>query len=77
MVSKTDDRSYERDPETRALLNTDTTALAHSRNARDRAARASRVEREVAQLRLQLDALSATVDALTARINDRIDETHQ
>ena len=77
MGIKTDDRSYERDTETQALLKTDVTALAHSRNARDRAARASRVEREVAQLRLQLDALSATVDVLTARVRDRIDETHQ
>ena len=73
MVSKTNDRSYERDTETQALLNTDVTALAHSRNARDRAARASRVEREVAQLRLQLDALSATVDAMNTYIKYRID----
>jgi len=77
MGIKTDDRSYERDTETQALLNTDVTALAHSRNARDRAARASRVEREVAQLRLQLDALSATVDALITCVKYRIDETHQ
>ena len=73
MGIKTDDRSYERDTETQALLNTDVTALAHSRNARDRAARASRVEREVAQLRLQLDALSATVDAMNTYIKYRID----
>lgn len=77
MGIKTDDRSYERDTETQALLNTDVTALAHSRNARERAARASRVEREVAQLRLQLDALSATVDAMITCVKYRIDETHQ
>ena len=73
MGIKTDDRSYVRDTETQALLNTDVTALAHSRNARDRAARASRVEREVAQLRLQLDALSATVDAMNTYIKYCID----
>ena len=65
MAIKTDDRSYERDEVTQALLNIDATALAHSRNARKRAARASQVEREVAELRKQLDALTARVDTLT------------
>ena len=68
MSIKTDDRSYVRDESTQALLNTDTIALAHSRNARKRAARASRVEREVVELRKQLDALTARVDALTPTI---------
>ena len=68
MAIKTDDRSYERDEVTQALLNTDATALAHSRNARKRAARASQVEREVAELRKQLDALPARVDSLTPTI---------
>jgi len=65
MAIKTDDRSYERDEVTQALLNIDATALAHSRNARKRAARASQVEREVAELRKQLDALTARVNTLT------------
>lgn len=65
MAIKTEDRSYVRDESTQALLNTDTVALAHSRNARKRAARASQVEREVVELRKQLDALTARVDALT------------
>ena len=65
MAIKTDDRSYVRAETTQALLNTDTAALAHSRNARKRAARASQVEREVVELRKQLDALTARVDALT------------
>jgi cell division protein FtsB len=68
MAIKTDDRSYERDEETQALLNTDATALAHSRNARQRAARASQVERDVVELRKQLDALTARVDTLTPTI---------
>ena len=66
MAIKTDDRSYERDEVTQALLNTDETALTHSRNARKRAARASQVEREVADLRKQLDALTARVNTLTS-----------
>ena len=65
MAIKTDDRSYERDEVTQALLNTNVTALAHSRNARKRAARASQVERDVVELRKQLDALIARVDTLT------------
>ena len=65
MAIKTDDRSYERDEVTQALLNIDATALAHSRNARKRAARASQVEREVAELRKHLDALTARVNTLT------------
>ena len=64
MAIKTDDRSYERDEVTQALLNTDATALAHSRNARKRAARAS----QVAELRKELDALTARVDSLTPTI---------
>ena len=68
MAIKTDDRSYERDEVTQALLNTNATALAHSRNARKRAARASQVAREVAELRKELDALTARVDALTPTI---------
>jgi len=68
MAIKTDDRSYVRDETTQALLNTDTAALAHSRNARKRAARTSQVEREVAELRKQLNALTARVDALTPTI---------
>ena len=68
MAIKTDDRSYERDEVTQALLNTDATALAHSRTARKRAARASRVAREVAELRKELDALTARVDSLTPTI---------
>ena len=67
MAIKTEDRSYVRDESTQALLNTDTVALAHSRNARKRATRASQVEREVAELRKQLDALTAQVDALTPK----------
>ena len=66
MAIKTDDRSYVRDEVTQALLKTDATALAHSRNARERAARASQVEREVVELRKQLDALTARVDTLTS-----------
>jgi hypothetical protein len=65
MLIKTDDRSYVRDGKTQALLNTDATALAHSRNARQRAERASQVERDVVELRKQLDALTARVDTFT------------
>ena len=68
MGIKTAHSSYERDEVTQALLNTAATALAHSRNARKRAARASQVEREVVELRKQLDALTARVDALTPTI---------
>ncbi len=66
MTIKTDDRSYERDEVTQALLNTDATALAHSRNARKRAASMRQVERDVVELRKQLAALTARVDSLTS-----------
>lgn len=68
MAIKTEDRSYERDPESQALLNTNVDALAHSRKARERAARASQMEREMIALRVQLNILTERVNKLCSQV---------
>jgi len=68
MAIKTEDRSYERDPESQALLNTNVDALTHSRKVRERAARALQMEREMIALRVQLNMLTERVDKLYSQV---------